>query len=63
MPVDLLDQEMYMRATLIELRDKWFTVDEKKLDWPCTWFPTQSLPNEIRVARIRIEMQSEKGMK
>lgn len=33
-PIDLLDHEEYMQATLIELRDKWFMTDEDETERP-----------------------------
>lgn len=48
MPIDLLDDEMYMRATLIELRDKWFDIDDDETNKPSSWFPTSALREEHR---------------
>lgn len=48
MPIDLLDHEMYMRATLVELREKWFQIDEDDTRRPFSWFPTQAFREEYR---------------
>ncbi|MCJ1266845.1 hypothetical protein MMC22_006730 [Lobaria immixta] len=48
MPIDLLDHEMYMRATLVELREKWFQIDEDDTRRPFSWFPTEALREEYR---------------
>lgn len=48
MPIDLLDHEMYMRATLVELRDKWFHIDEDETNKPFSWVPTRACQEEHR---------------
>ncbi|MCJ1426636.1 hypothetical protein MMC29_004539 [Sticta canariensis] len=44
MAIDLLE---YMRATLIELRDKWYDIDEDETN-KLSWFPTNALRDEHR---------------
>lgn len=46
MPVDPKDDEMYMRATLMELCNKWFQIDFYDMDRPRAWIATQSLHDE-----------------
>lgn len=35
LPVDLIDQEENMQATIGELRDKWFDIDDGEIDTSC----------------------------
>ena len=40
------DEEMYMQATLLELRDKWFDFLDDEHDNPRAWAPSQALRQE-----------------
>ncbi|MCJ1364964.1 hypothetical protein MMC16_004082 [Acarospora aff. strigata] len=75
MPIELKDEEQNIQAIILELRDRWFTVDEVSgpvdgLAEPWTWLPKLQLLEEIKdnktpekrqAARLESEEQVVKG--
>ena len=53
MPVEMCEEEQFMQAVLLELRDSWFDIEEGE-DYeiqPFTWIPTQALIAEWKALK------------
>ena len=51
MPIDLSEEESHMRAILVELRERWFTILADEFDNPSSWIATPALVREYQLTK------------